>query len=105
MKCPNPTCKNNSRRLETKKTFDELTQIRRVKACPKCGTRTETIELFKGVHDREISDAERHAQELSNIIGQRRIRSWRSGGRPGPDQAGPRGDMAALAAYEKKRRK
>ena len=70
MKCPNPKCKG-SKRLETKKTFDELTEIRRVKSCAKCGTRCETIELFKAVHDRELQDAERHAQELSNIIGQR----------------------------------
>ncbi len=70
MRCPNPKCKGGPR-LETKQTFDELHQVRRVKACPKCGQRVETIELFKTVHDQELKDANQHAQDLSNIIGQR----------------------------------
>lgn len=105
MKCPNPKCKN-SKRLETKKTFDEMTQIRRVKACPKCGARCETIELFKGVHDREISDAERNAQELSNTIGQREdsLLEVREAIQVLIRQI-PRETWQALAAYDKKRRK
>ncbi len=70
MRCPNPKCKGGPR-LETKQTFDELFQVRRVKYCPKCGQRVETIEMFTAFHNRELQDAKDQALSLSNIIGQR----------------------------------
>ncbi len=70
MKCPNPKCKGG-RRLETKKTFDELDRVRRVKACLKCGGRFETIELHKGFYENQLAEGERQAQDLSRIIGER----------------------------------
>ena len=70
MQCPNPKCKGD-RRLETKKTFDELDRIRRVKQCPKCGHRLETIELYQAAYDREQADAKKYAEDLAGIIGQR----------------------------------
>jgi transcriptional regulator NrdR family protein len=70
MKCPQPKCKGGPR-LETKKTFDEQSRVRRVKYCPKCHTRVETVEMFSSERDREIAEGKARERHLESEIDNR----------------------------------
>jgi transcriptional regulator NrdR family protein len=65
MNCPNPKCKGG-KRISTKRTFDEGTQIRREKFCPKCKTKFMTIEFTEQAYSSKIKDLDKKISDLAS---------------------------------------